>query len=41
VIVAQDGIAIGAIYAPLALALVLSATRVVFIAQGEFVRTAH
>ncbi|MGD1327473.1 branched-chain amino acid ABC transporter permease, partial [Pandoraea pnomenusa] len=38
-ILAQDGITTGAIYALLALALVLvfSVTRVIFIPQGEFV----
>ncbi|MDB5759178.1 MAG: transporter, permease protein, partial [Burkholderia sp.] len=38
-ILAQDGITSGAIYALLALALVLvfSVTRVIFIPQGEFV----
>ncbi|MGD1327960.1 branched-chain amino acid ABC transporter permease, partial [Pandoraea pnomenusa] len=39
VLLAQDGITTGAIYALLALALVLvfSVTRVIFIPQGEFV----
>ncbi|CAH2920155.1 MAG: ABC transporter, permease protein 1 (cluster 4, leucine/isoleucine/valine/benzoate) [uncultured Paraburkholderia sp.] len=36
-ILAQDGITTGAIYALLALVLVFSVTRVIFIPQGEFV----